>query len=124
MHKLLTSTNENEAAGFIKESDKRKEQLLDNNPTKGYMSYRIDMKEVFGFVEYSEKYTYGLGYIPELRGQSDDTAVVRANTLGAAEIKIKKISWNIPSFTPLLFTPHVCETLIILRQIVTPLPGC
>ena len=100
MHKLLTSTHENEAAGFIKDADKRKDQLLTNNPTKGYMSYRIDMKDIFGFIECSEKYTYGLGYILEFRRKSDDAAIVRDNGLAAAKIDIKRLSWIIPSITP------------------------
>ena len=48
--------------GFNRDRNRRQLELTNNKTQKGKFHVRIYLKDVFGFAEYQEKATYGLGY--------------------------------------------------------------
>ena len=63
MCKLLTSSrcSDDLSIGFDRDRKRRQRELTNNKCQKGKFHVRILPKEVFGFAEYQEKATYGLG---------------------------------------------------------------
>ena len=64
MYKLLTSSKDGDdlSIGFDRDRGRRKRELTNNKNIKGKYHTRIYLKDIFGFAEYQEKGTYGLGY--------------------------------------------------------------
>ena len=64
MYKLLSSSRDSDdlSIGFHRSRDKRKQELTNNKTLKGKYHVRIYLEDVFGFAEYQNKGTYGLGY--------------------------------------------------------------
>ena len=64
MYKLLTSCKDSHdlSFGFDRNRARRKNELTNNKSIKGKYHIRIYLKDIFGFAEYQEKSTYGLGY--------------------------------------------------------------
>ena len=64
MYKLLTSSKGSDdlSIGFDRDRARRRNELTNNKNIKGKYHVRIYLKDVFGFAEYQEKATYGLGY--------------------------------------------------------------
>ena len=64
MYKLITfaiDTNDS-SIGFDRDRTRRRNELTKNKNIKGKYPVRIYLKAVFGFAEWQEKATYGLGY--------------------------------------------------------------
>ena len=51
------------------------------------------LKDIFGFVEFQEKATYGLGYKLTLTRNKDDAVINKAVGTADARIKIAHIHW-------------------------------
>ena len=64
MYKLLTSSRGSDdlSFGFDSDRNRRQRELTINKSQKGKYHVRNYLKDVFGFAEYQEKATYGLGY--------------------------------------------------------------
>ena len=63
MYKLLTNAQGNDdlSLGFDCDRGRRQRELTNNKNKKGKHHVRMMLKDTFGFAEYQEKGTYGLG---------------------------------------------------------------
>ena len=71
MYKLLTSTSDEYESGFVRYQREKDSQLKgehDAAAQRGHMYMLIKMKDIFGFINDSEKIIYGMGFklIPRL----------------------------------------------------------
>ena len=73
--------------GFDRDRERRKNVFALNKNIKGKYHLKIMLKDVFGFVEYQQKASYGLGYKLTLTRNKDDTVVDKA--VGIADFRIK-----------------------------------
>ena len=64
MYKFLSSSKGSDdlSIGFDRDRGKRQREMTNNKTQKAKYHVRIYLKDVFGFAEYQEKATYGLGY--------------------------------------------------------------
>ena len=64
MYKLISSRRGSDdlSIGFDRDRGRMQRALTSNKTQKGKFHVRIYLKDVFGFAEYQEKGTYGLGY--------------------------------------------------------------
>ena len=64
MYEILTTARrcEDLSIGFDDDRDRRQRGLTNNKKLRGKYYVRIMSKDIFGFVEYQQKGTYGLGY--------------------------------------------------------------
>ena len=74
MYKFLTSSRGSDglSIGFDRDRNRRQRELSNFKAQKGKYHVRIYLKGVFGFAEYQEKATYGLGYKLTLTRNSDN----------------------------------------------------
>ena len=63
-YNLISSSRDSDdlSIGFQKNIDARERELTNNKGTNGNCQVRIFLKDVFGFAEYQDSCTYGLGY--------------------------------------------------------------
>ena len=107
MHKLLTSTGDENESGFGRNQGNRDSQLKGNHidAQRGYMYMMVKMSDLFGFVNDLEKIIYGLGFKLLLKRNNNDRALYRVNANPGAvandgNIEIRDISWCVPSIDP------------------------
>ena len=102
MYKLITSSKGSEdlSIGFDRDRNRRQRELSNKKTQKGKYHVRIYLKDVFGFAEYQEKGTYGLGYKLSLTRNTDNAVLNKANAINIGEIKINAIEWYVPHYTP------------------------
>ena len=64
MYKLLTSTDDEYESGFVRDQSNRDSQLKVDHATveRGHMYMMVKMRDLFGFLNNSEKNLYGLGF--------------------------------------------------------------
>ena len=75
------------------------------------------VKDVFGFAEWQEKATYGLGYKLTITRNEDEAVIDKAAGIADARIKIDHIHWYVPHYTP-----SIQQQNILLNQIVKKIP--
>ena len=75
MYKLNTSGKDTDdlSIGFDPDGDGRQRDLTINKNQKGKFHVRIMLKDVFGFAEHQEKFTFELGYKLILTRASDNS---------------------------------------------------
>ena len=102
MYKLLISSRGSDdlSIGFDRDRNRRQRELTNNKSQKGKYHVRIHLKDVFGFAEYQEKGTNGLGYKLTLTRNSDNAVLNKANATNDGKIKINAIEWYVPHYTP------------------------
>ena len=102
MYKLLTSSTGSDdlSIGFERDRNRRQRELTNNKTQKGKFRVRIYVKDVFSFVEYQEKATYGLGYKLTFTRNSDNAVLNKGNAINNGKIKINAIEWYVPHYTP------------------------
>ena len=102
MYKLLTSSKDSDdlSIGFDRNRGRRKNELTNNKSIKGKFHIRIYLKDIFGFVEYQEKGTYGLGYKLTLTRNTDNAVLNKDNTVVNARVKINSLDWYVPHYSP------------------------
>ena len=103
MYKLLTSSRDSDdlSISFHHDRNRRQCELTNNKTQKGKFHVRICLKDVFGFAEYQEKATYGLGYKLTLTRNSDNAVLNEgSNAINNGKIKINAIEWYVPHYTP------------------------
>ena len=89
MYKLLTSSKGSDdlSIGFDRDRGRRQRELTNNKTQKGKYHVRIYLKDVFGFAEYQEKGTYGLGCKLTLTRNTDNAVLNKANAINLGKIK-------------------------------------
>ena len=101
VYKLLTSSRRSDdfSIGFDREHKRRRDELTRNKNIKGNYHLRNMLKDVFGFAEYQEKATYGLGYKLTLTRNKDDPTLDKTAGIADPRIKFDHINWYVPHFT-------------------------
>ena len=102
MYKLLRSSKESDDLSicFDRDRNRRQRELTKNKSQKGKYHVRIYLKDVFGFADYQDKGTYGLGYRLTLTRNSDNAVLNKGNAINNAKIKINAIEWYVPHYIP------------------------
>ena len=102
MYKLITSSRDSNdlSIGIDNSRNRRRDELALNKNIKGKYHLKIMPKDVFGFVEHQEKATYGLGYKLTLTRNKDDAVIDKAGGIADARIRIDRIHWYVPHYTP------------------------
>ena len=109
MYKLLSSSRDSDelSIGFNRSNGVRKNELTNNKSTKGNYHVRIYLKDVFGFADYHDNCTYGLGYKLTLQRNSDNHELSHpaqahdaANLALAGRVIINDKSLYVPHYTP------------------------
>ena len=119
MYKLLSSSKGSDdlAIGFDRDRTKRRNELTNNKNIKGKYHIRIYLKDVFGFAEYQEKGTYGLGYKLTLTRNTDNAVLNKANAINNGKIRINALEWYVPHYTP-----SVQQQSILSKRILNKTP--
>ena len=119
MYKLLTSSKGSDdlSIGFDRDRTRRRNELTNNKNIKGKYHVRIYLKDVFGFAEYQEKATYGLGYKLTLTRNTDNAVLNKDNAINIGKIKINAIEWYVPHYTP-----SIQQQSILSKQILNKTP--
>ena len=119
MYKLLTSSKGSDDLSICFDRDRngRQRELTNNKSQKGKYHVRIYLKDVFGFAEYQDKGTYGLGYRITLTRNSDNSVLNKGNAINNAKIKINAIEWYVPHYTP-----SIQQQAILSKQIINKTP--
>ena len=73
---------------------------MTKNNIKDKFKVSIYLRDVFGFAEWQEKGTLGLGYKLTLTRNTDSAVLNKDNAVNNAKIKTNSISWYIPGYTP------------------------
>ena len=115
MYKLLTSSKGSDDLSiyFDRDRNRRQRELTNNKTQKGKFHVRIYLKDVFGFSEYQQKATYGLGYRLTMTRNSDNALLNKGNAINNAKIKINAIEWYVPHFTPSMQQQSILSKQII-----------
>ena len=102
MYKLLTSSRGSDdlSIGFDRDRNRRQRELTNSKTQKGKFHIQIYLKDVFGFAEYQDKGTYGLGYKLTLTRNTDNAVLNKDNAINNGKIKINAIEWYVPQYTP------------------------
>ena len=102
MYKLLSSSRGSDdlSIGFDRSCDRRKQELSNNKNIKSKNHLRIYLRDIFGFAEYHDKGTYGLGYKLTLTRNTDNAVLNKDNAVNNAKNKIQSLEWYVPHYTP------------------------
>ena len=118
MYKLLSSSKGSDdlSIGFDKDRGRRQRALINNKTQKGKFHVRIYLKDVFGFAEYQEKGTYGLGYKLTLTRNTDNAVLNKANAINLGKIKINGLEWYVPHYTPSMQQQSILSDQILNKK--------
>ena len=102
MYILLTSSKDSDdlSIGFDRNRGRRKNELSNNKTIKGKYHIRIYLEDIFGFAEYQEKGTYGLGYKLTLTRKTDNAVLNKDNAVANGRVKINSLDWYVPHYSP------------------------
>ena len=119
MYKLLSSSKGSDdlSIGFDRDRTRRRNELTNNKNIKGKYHIRIYLKDVFGFAEYQEKGTYGLGYKLTLTRNTDNAVLNKGNAINNGKVKINALEWYVPHYTP-----SVQQQSTLSKQILNKTP--
>ena len=119
MYKLLTTSKGSDdlSIGFDRDRGRRQRELTNNKTQKGKYHVGIYLKDVFGFAEYQEKGTYGLGYKLSLTRNTDNAVLNKGNAINNGKIKIIAKEWYVPHYTP-----SAEQQSILSKQILNKTP--
>ena len=118
MYKLLTSSKGSDdlSIGFDRDRTRRRNELTNNKTIKVKFHLRIYLKDVFGFAEYQEKGTYGLGYKLTLTRNTDNAVLNKANAINLGKIKINALEWYVPHYTPSMQQQSILSDQILNKK--------
>ena len=104
MYKLLTSNKGSDdlSIGFDRSRDRRKQELTNNKNIKGKYHLRIYLKDIFGYAEYQQLGTFGLGYKLTMTRNTDNAVLNKVNATNNAKIKINSLEWYVPHYSPIV----------------------
>ena len=119
MYKLISSSKGSDdlSIGFHRDRGRRQRELTSHKSEKGKYHVRIYLKDVFGFAEYQEKGTYGLGYKLSLTRNTEIAVLNKGNAINNGKIKINAIEWYVPHYTP-----SAEQQSILSKQILNKTP--
>ena len=119
MYKLLTPSRGSDdlSIGFDRDRIRRQRELTNNKTQKGKSHVRIYVKDVFGFTEYQDKGTYGLGYKLTMTRNTDIAVLNKDNAINNGKIKINAIERYVPHYTP-----SMQQQKILSKQIINKTP--
>ena len=119
MYKLLTSSKGSDdlSVGFDRDCTRRRNELTNNKNIKGKYHLRIYLKDIFGYAEYQQKATYGLGYKLTLTRNNDNVVLNKGNVIIIGKIKINAIEWYVPHHTP-----SIQQQSILSKQVLNKTP--
>ena len=102
MYKLLTLSKDSDdlSIGFDRNRGRRKNELTNNKNIKGKYHIRIYLRGIFGYAEYQEKGTYGLGYKLTLTRNTDNAVLNKDNAVVNGRVKINSLDWYVPHYSP------------------------
>ena len=104
MYKLLSSSRDSDdlSIGFDRSRDRRKREITNNKNIKGKYHVRIYLRDIFGFAEYQQVGTYGLGYKLTLTRNTDNAVLKKDNAVNNGKNKNNALEWYIPHYVPSL----------------------
>ena len=119
LYKLLTSSKGSDdlSIGFDRDRTRRRNELTNNKNIKGKYHVRIYLKDIFGYAEYQQKATYGLGYKLTLTRNTDNAVLNKTNAINNGKVKSNAIEWYVPHYTP-----SVQQQSILSKQILNKTP--
>ena len=119
MYKLLTSSRGSDdlSIGFDRDRNRRQRELTINKTQKGKYHIRIYLKDVFGFAEYQNKGTYGLGYKLTLTRNTNNAVLNKDDAINLGRIKINAIEWYVPDYSP-----SIQQQSMLSKQIINKTP--
>ena len=119
MYKLITTAQDMNdlSIGFDRDRTRRRNELTNNKYIKGKHHVRIYLKNVFGFVEWQTKGTYGLGYKLTLTRNNDNAVLNKGDAIAVAKVKINAIEWYV-----LHYTASMSQQALSSNQIVNRIP--
>ena len=100
MYKLSSNKESDDLSIGFDLSRDRKQELTNNKNIKGKYHLRIYLRDIFGFAEYQEKATCGLGYKLTLTRNTDNAVLNKANATPNAKIKINSLQWYVTHYAP------------------------
>ena len=119
LYKLINSAEGSDdlSIGFDRDRNRRQRELTNNKNVKGRYHIRIYLRDVFGFAEWQEKGTYGLGYKLTLTRNSDNAVLNKDNAIAIGKVKINAIEWYVPHYTP-----SMSKQDLLMKQILNKIP--
>ena len=87
---------------FDRSLDRRQRELTNNETQNGKCHFRIFSRDVFGFAEYQQAGTFGLGYKLTLTTNTDNAVLNKDNAINYAKHKINAIERCVPHYIPSL----------------------
>ena len=75
------------------------------------------LKDIFGYAEYQQKATYGLGYKLTFTRNNDNVVLNKGNAINIGKIKINAIEWYVPHYTP-----SIQQQSILSKQVLNKTP--
>ena len=120
MYKLLTSSKGSDdlSIGFDRDRTRRRNELTNNKNIKGKYHVRIYLKDIFGYAEYQQKATYGLGYKLTLTKNNDNVVLNKGNAINIGKIKINAIEWYVTHYTL-----SIQQQSILSKQVLNKTPS-
>ena len=119
MYKLLSSSKRSDdlSVGFDRDRTRRRNELTNNKNIKCKYHVRIYLKDIFGYAEYQQKATYGLGYKLTLTRNNDNVVLNKGNVINIGKIRINAIEWYVPHYTP-----SIQQQSILSKQVLNKTP--
>ena len=119
MYKLLTSSKGSDDLSifFDRDRTRRRNELTNNKNIKGKYHVRIYLKDIFGYAEYQQKGTFGLGYKLTLTRNTDNAVLNKGNAINISKVKINGIELYVAHYTP-----SIQQQSILSKQIINKTP--
>ena len=98
----MTSSKDSDdvAIGFDRNCGRKKSKLCNYKGNKGKYHIRSYLKGFFGYAEYQEKGTYGLGYKLTVTRNTDNSVLNKTAATNSAKVKINSFDWYVPHYSP------------------------
>ena len=113
MCKLLISTRGSDVLSIGFERGRRQRELTNYKNIRGNYHVRIYLKDTFGFVEYQDIGTFGLGCKLTLTINTDNVVLNKGNAIKNEKIQIIGIQWYVTHYTSSLDQLHLLMKLIL-----------
>ena len=117
MYKLITSSKGTTdlSIGFDRDRTSRQRELTNNKTQKIKFHRRFITTDNFGFAEYQEKATQGLGYKLTLTRNIDNAVLNKDNATNIGKIKNNAREWYVPHYTPSISNEAMSSNQILSK---------
>ena len=121
MYKLLSDNEEDMIIVYKKETaagidTTKRNRLLNDTPEKGTIFVRVYLKDVFGFVNHTDKINYGMGYSLTLKRADNGNSIFRDAAVDECKIKIEDIVWFVRHDTPSFENVNLVTEHVLAKQ--------